>query len=151
MKVKEIITRELKYLSGNESVKEALEIISSIGISGLPVIDKHRNLLGMFTEKDVLRVILPSYLKQVGGFVYEKNPKNIRKKLLSLSTVKVVDVMHKEIETVNEDTSLSEAARIMLVKNIRRIPVLDKNKKVIGIIARCDIVETFRKMAEVNG
>ena len=83
MKVKEIMNKDVKSLSGKEAVSEALDLISKLKISGLPVVDARGNLLGMFTEKDVLRTILPSYLNQVGGFIYGDNPKNIKNKFVS--------------------------------------------------------------------
>ena len=149
MKVKEIMTKDVKSLSGEETVKDALDIISRLEISGLPVIDKDRNLLGMFTEKDILRIILPGYLTQVGAFVYGDDPKNIKNKFLNLHNLKVAEVMNKAVETVKEDTSLSEAARLMLTKNVRRMPVLDADKKVTGIISRYDVLAALRRIAEV--
>ncbi|MEK6715553.1 MAG: CBS domain-containing protein [Candidatus Omnitrophota bacterium] len=149
MKVKEIMTKDVKSLSGEETVKDALDIISRLEISGLPVIDKDKNLLGMFTEKDVLRIILPGYLTQVGAFVYGDDPKNIKNKFLNLHNLKVTEAMNKAVETVKEDTSLSEAARLMLTKNVRRMPVLDANKKVTGIISRYDVLAGLRRIAEV--
>lgn len=150
MKVKEIMSKDVKSLSPDEVVEKALDLISKMRLSGLPVIDKDRNLLGMFTEKDVLRTVLPSYVSHVGVFVYEENPKNIKNKFSILATLKVTEIMYKNAETINEDATLTEAARIMLVKDVRRLPVLDKEKKVIGIIARCDIVAALKKMAEIK-
>ena len=149
MKVKEIMTKDVKSLSGEELVRDALETISKLEISGLPVIDKDRNLLGMFTEKDILRIILPGYLTQVGAFVYGDDPKNIKNKFLNMHNLKVAEVMNKAVETVKEDTSLSEAARLMLTKNVRRMPVLDADKKVTGIISRYDVLAALRRIAEV--
>lgn len=149
MKVKEIMTKDVKSLSGEETVKDALDIISRLEISGLPVIDKDRNLLGMFTEKDILRIILPGYLTQVGAFVYGDDPKNIKNKFLNLHNLKVAEAMNKAVEIVKEDTSLSEAARLMLTKNVRRMPVLDADKKVTGIISRYDVLAALRRIAEV--
>ena len=147
MKIKEIMVRDIKSLSGRESVKDALDLILKFKISGLPVIDKGK-LIGVFTEKDVLRAILPSYVNQVGGFVYGDTPKNIKNKLIKLAELKVSDVMAKGVEVVGEETALLEAARLMLVKNMRRIIVVDKNDKVLGIAARCDILRALMDLAK---
>ncbi|PIQ88237.1 MAG: hypothetical protein COV72_09335 [Candidatus Omnitrophica bacterium CG11_big_fil_rev_8_21_14_0_20_42_13] len=147
MKIKEIMVRDIKSLSGRESVKDALNLILKFKISGLPVIDKGK-LIGVFTEKDVLRAILPSYVNQVGGFVYGDTPKNIKNKLIKLAELKVSDVMAKGVEVVGEETALLEAARLMLVKNMRRIIVVDKNDKVLGIAARCDILRALMDLAK---
>ncbi len=148
MKVREVMKEDIKSLLPDMSVKDALDLIFKMRISGLPVIDKNGKLVGCFTEKDVLKIILPSYLSQVGGFIYEDNPKNIKNKFAKLSELKIIDVMSKDAYTINNDASLSEAARLMLVKDIRRIPVLDKSEKVVGIVARCDILKALKKMAE---
>ncbi|MBL7151634.1 MAG: CBS domain-containing protein, partial [Candidatus Omnitrophica bacterium] len=78
-------------------------------------------------------------------FVYEENPKATRKKFSELSAITVSQVMRKEVITVGEETTLSEAARIMLTKKARRLPVIDKSGRVVGIVARCDVVESLVK------
>ncbi|MFN7170229.1 MAG: HPP family protein, partial [Candidatus Omnitrophota bacterium] len=140
MKIKEIMCREVKSLSPEMSVKEAWELLSQMEISGLPVIDKEGKLLGMFTEKDILKKIFPGYLDKVGRFVYEENPKGIKKKVSEFEKLKVKELMRLEVITVDEDTALCEVARIMLTQKVRRIPVLNKEKKVVGIIARQDVL-----------
>lgn len=146
MKVKQVMTKEVKSLLPEMSAEEAAQALFKMQISGLPVIDDQGKLRGMFTEKDILKHILPSYLDRVGRFVYEENPKGIKSKVLDLSRIKVKDIMRKEIITVVEDTTLCEVARIMLTQKVRRIPVLDKEGKVVGIVARQDVVhELLRK------
>ena len=147
MKVKEIMTRDVVSVSADMSVDEALHLIFKMKISGLPVIDEKNNLIGMFTEKGILRTILPGYLDKVGGFVYEENPKVIKKKMSELTNMKVSQVMRQEVITVNEDTTLCEVARIMLTQHIRRILVLQSDNKVVGIVAREDVLRAFAKEA----
>jgi CBS domain-containing protein len=148
MKVKEIMTKEIISLLPDMSAKEALEVLFKNRISGLPVITAEGKLVGMFTEKGILRWALPSYLEQVGRFVYEENPKAIKKKMADLIKVKVEDLMRKEVMTVGEDTTLCEVARVMLTQRVRRIPVINKEGKIVGIVAREDIVKSFTKEVE---
>lgn len=147
MNIKDIMTKEVKSLSPEDLVRDALEIILNMDISGLPVIDSEGKLVGMFTEKDVLKTVLPSYISQVGRFVYEEDPKNIKNKFALLSKIKVKEVMNKNPETIREDAAVCEAARIMLAKDVRRICVLNKDAKVAGIVARCDVVRALKQMA----
>lgn len=149
MKVSDIMIVKVKSVLPETPVNQALESLSRETISGLPVIDKDNKLVGMFTEKDVLRYILPGYLEKVGSFVYEDNPKAIKNKVKELlKEHRVSDVMRREVVTTTPDTSLSEVARVMLIGKIRRIPVVDKEGAVIGIIAREDVVKTFIKEGE---
>jgi CBS domain-containing protein len=150
MKTKEIMTKDVVSVKPEDSAIEILKLLFKMQISGLPVIDRQQKLVGMFTEKDILRHILPSYIEKVGKFIYEENPKSTKKKILELGAIKVEQLMRKEVVTTNEDTTLCETARIMLTQKVRRVPVLDRQGKVVGIVARCDILKALAKEAEVS-
>ena len=143
MKVKEIMTKEIVSVKPEDNAKEALGLLFKMQISGLPVIDSKGKLVGMFTEKDVLKHILPSYLEKVGRFVYEENPKSIKKKFQDLVNLSVAQLMRREVVTIDENTTLCEAARLMLTQKLRRAPVLNKEGKVVGIVARGDVLKAL--------
>ncbi|MCM8792195.1 MAG: CBS domain-containing protein [Candidatus Omnitrophica bacterium] len=145
MKIKEIMAKEIISLSKGTKIKDAFKKLLEMHISGLPVLDENLRVLGMFTEKEILKAVLPGYLESVGRFIYEENPKIIRKKLLDIQDLTVEQLMRKDVITVDEDTTLCEVARIMLTQNVRRIPVLNKEKKITGIVAREDILKQFAK------
>jgi len=147
VKVKEIMTKEVVAVKPDENAKDALALLFKMQISGLPVIDASGKLVGMFTEKEVLSYTLPSYIENVGRFIYEENPKSTRKKFKELCNIKVAKLMRKDVVTTTEDTALCEAARVMLTQKARRLPVLDKTGKVVGIIARNDILKILDKEA----
>jgi CBS domain-containing protein len=147
MKVKEIMTKDVVSIKPDDNAKDTLGLLLKMQISGLPVIDAQGKLVGMFTEKDVLKNVLPSYIEKIGRFVYEENPKSIKKKFEDLANLTISQLMRKEVISVDEDTSLSEVAHLMLTQNVRRIPVLNKEKKVVGIVAREDIIKAYAKEA----
>lgn len=147
MKVKEIMSKDVISIKPDDNAKEALALLFKLKISGLPVINKEGKLVGMFTEKGIIRYILPSYIERVGRFIYEENPKSIKKKFIELQDFKVSQLMRTEVITIDDDTAVCEVARIMLTQKIRRIPVLNKEKKVVGIVAREDIVKAYAKEA----
>lgn len=148
MKVKEVMAKTVKSISPQTSAKEALDTLFDLQISGLPVIDHQGKLVGMFTEKDILRYMLPSYVENVGSFMYAEDPKWIKNKAADLTRVKVDAIMRKEVVTIDEEASLSAAARIMLTQKARRIPVLDKQGRVVGIVARQDILKGLFRPAQ---
>ncbi len=143
MKVKEIMTKDVISLKPDESARSALDTLFKMRISGLPVIDNNGKLVGMFTEKELIAKILPSYVENVGRFVYNENPKAVRQKIIGINELKVKDIMRKEIVTVDEDTTLCEVAHLMLMQKARRIPVYNKTKDVVGIIARGEVVKAL--------
>ena len=148
MKAKAVMTKEVVSILPETTAKEAMMLLEKMQISGLPVIDKEGKLAGMFTEKDILTYILPSYIANVGKFIYEENPKSTKRKFSELNKIKVGQLMRKAVATTTEDTALCEVARIMLTQNARRLPVMDKSAKVVGIIARCDVLKAYSKEAE---
>lgn len=148
MHIKDVMVRDLRTISTDMNVKDALELLFKYEISGLPVVDNEKKLVGMFTEKDILSHVLPSYIEKVGKFIYEEDPKSTKKKFQDLSSLKVGQIMRKAVVTTTEDTNLSEAARIMLTQKARRLPVIDKSGKIVGIVARVDILKAIAKQTE---
>jgi len=143
MRVRDIMIRDVVVLKPDVSAKEAMEILFKREISGLPVVDDNNILRGMFTEKNIMRHLLPGYLENVGKFVYEEHPKIISKKMQELERLTVGNLMRKEVVTVSEDTMLVEVSRLMLTQKVRRIPVVDKDNRIIGIVSRCDVLKAF--------
>ena len=149
MKVKEIMKRYVVSVKPEDRVKNVLSLLFKMRISGLPVIDEHGKLIGMFTEKDVLSHTLSGYIDKVGRSVYGDNPKSTKRKFTEISKLKISQLMRKDVVTITEDASLCEVARVMLAERARRIPVLDNLGKVTGIIARCDVLKALAKEADM--
>lgn len=148
MQVREIMTKEVASIKPQDNAIEALRILFKMQISGLPVIDAERKLVGVFTEKEALSYVLPSYIEKVGRFIYQEDPKSTKKKYTELGKLKVSQLMRREVVTTTEDATLCEAARIMLTQKARRLPVLDKSGRVTGIVARGDILMALEKEAQ---
>ena len=143
MKVADIMAREVTSVSPDASATEAVELLLKMQISGLPVVDDNRKLLGMFTEKEVLAGILPSYVEKVGSFTYQDNPKAVKQKIINMRGVKVRELMRRNVVTVNAEANLCEAARLMLIQKVRRLLVFNQAKEVVGIVSRGDIVRAL--------
>jgi CBS domain-containing protein len=116
------MTKEVITIDANKSVFQAAELMSSKGLGCLVVVIKAFPV-GIITERDIVRRI-----------VAKRNSVDL----------KVTDVMTKMLITVDPDTSLKEAARIMSTNKIRRLPVL-KNNKLVGIVVTTDFVRNVGK------
>lgn len=145
MKVSELMTRDVMTIPLEMNVKEAAKILFERQISGLPVVDSERRVVGMITEKEIIAMALPQYTEQLSDFDVILDEEPFHKKVAEADKVKVKDIMRKEVLCISEDVSVPEVARLMIVKKARRIPVLDRNKKLVGIIARADIVKEIAK------
>lgn len=148
MKVSELMTKEVMTVPPEMSVREAARLLFERQISGLPVVDEQKKVVGMITEKEIIGLALPQYVEQLGDFDVILDEEPFHRKITEAGRVQVKDVMRREVLCVGEDASVAEVARLMIAKKARRIPVLDKSKKLAGIIARADIV---KKIAEETG
>jgi len=149
MTVKDMMTKEVVTVPPDMSVKDAAKKLFQMEISGLPVIDEQKHVIGMITEKDIITMALPKYVEKLGDFDFLLNEEPFTRKIEESDKVKVKDIMRKEVLCVTEDTPIPEVARLMIIKKVRRCPVLDKEKKLIGIIARADIVKEIARRTGV--
>ena len=151
MKVKEIMTTDVLTVKPTDNVLEVLKLLFARRISGLPVVDDQGKLVGAVTEKNILFHLLPSYLGKVGRFVYEENPKSTKKKFAELASLSVESLMFRTVVTTSEEVTLCEVARVMITQDARRIPVLDdQNKRLVGIVSRCDVLKALAKEADLD-
>jgi len=115
-------------------IHEALNLLKKEHIRRLPVVDKKGNLLGMVSERDLLHAS-PSDATSLS--IYELN--------YLLSKITIEHIMSTDVITVEEDTPIEEAARIMADNKIGGLPVVQKNK-VVGIITESDLFKLFLEL-----
>jgi CBS domain-containing protein len=113
--VKDYMRVKKEIVSPEDSVQSAIELMVENDQGSVIVLDEKDKVIGIFTERDVLR----HYLVNQPTFLY----------------LKVSEVMSSPVQTVPEDMKVSEALTIMNDKNVRRLPVVDKNGKMIGFIS----------------
>ncbi len=154
MLVKEIMTTDVVKLNGFMSIREAADMLATRAISGAPVVDSDGKLIGILTETDILRsvkeaadevhMVFPSIHAMGVMFEMSKGEKEILKAFEEQANTVVMDVMTKNVITCTPDTTLNEVASTFVEKGINRLPVVDEEGHVVGIIARGDIVRAFR-------
>ena len=115
MKAAEIMTTEVISVPPDATAIEVIDILISNKISGVPVVNKEQKALGILSELDLILA-----LDHVG------------------TGVQVHKLMNSPVISVSDDTELEEVYGIFRDRNIRRVPVLDQDQKVIGIISRRD-------------
>ena len=135
-----VMTTEVISVTPETSLKETAATMAAHGISGIPVIDDRETVVGVISEKD--------FLFHMG----EKRTRSIMNVIaqcltdsgcvaVSIRTGQAKDIMTSPAHTVFEDTPVFEIASIFAEKNINRVPVLDKNGHLVGIVARADIFQ----------
>ena len=148
MELRELMTKKVTTVSQDMTVRDAAKLLLKMRISGLPVVNDQEELVGMITEKDIIAMALPKYVEKLGSLAYVFEMVPFKKTLAEADKVFIKEIMRKDVVSATLDTPVPKIARTMIVKRIRRIPIIDDNK-LVGIIARHDIVNEIFKEAEV--
>jgi CBS domain-containing protein len=142
MHVQDVMTSDVLSIQKYESIMHVAQILSERNISGLPVVDKKNHVIGIITEADILSIM---------GIRKENTFKDLLKHLLGepLPECKmgdfVGDIMTSPVATTKPQANIAEVVRIMDDKSIRRLPVVDHNNVLLGIISRADILKAVIK------
>lgn len=113
---KDIMTKKVSTISACACIDELTSLLASKHISGVPVVDESKKVVGIVTEADVLT-------KKEGACT-------------------VGDIMTKKVVSVSPSTEVHEVAQVLAKRKIKRVPVMD-NSKLVGVVSRADLVKAM--------
>ena len=142
-KCNEVMTKDPVCCLPNDSVVTAAELMKSENIGSIPVIENEQSqkLVGIVTDRDLALKIVAA--------------------ALDAKSTKVETVMTDKVVTCHADDDLQKALDAMAEHQLRRIPVVDNNNKIVGIIAQADVAtradqpektaEVVKEISQANG
>jgi CBS domain-containing protein len=133
--VRDIMTQRVYRVSPDTPVRELMDLMTRHNLNAVPVVGAKREVLGMVTERDLLRHLLPSILRAGGGEQREDGgaPGQHAGEML------VRDIMSRSVMCIPEDQALAEVASIMINKDVERLPVVSEGR-LTGFMTRSDII-----------
>lgn len=117
MKVKDLMTKKVLVLKPYDTFEDAARLFVKNKIDGAPVVDKDGKLISIITKTDLMKAIL--------------NKSKMNTKIEALQLKKVI--------TINSETDIEDALKY----KIGRLPIIDKNNKVVGIITHTDLINNL--------
>lgn len=138
MKVADVMSKQVDYVTTETTVEQASLIIFGRGINGLPVC-KGRKLVGFITEKDIVSEFFPSMQEYMEDPVHGRDFEEMEKKASEILALKTENIMSKNPTIITADTPLLRAQSLMFTKKVGRLPVVDKKGNLVGIISKSDI------------
>jgi CBS domain-containing protein len=117
MQVSEFMTRDVKLVSPDDTIQQAAKAMADIDAGAIPV-GENDHLVGMITDRDIA----------VRAIAKGKGPK-----------AKIRDVMSEEVLYCFEDEELDHVARNMGEVKVRRLPVVNREKRLVGIVSLGDV------------
>ena len=118
MELRDIMTRNVEVVNGDASLKEAATKMKKLDVGLIPVCDGDR-LKGLLTDRDIT----------IRATANGRDP----------SKTKVNEVMSTDIAYCLEDQAVDEAVILMEARQIRRLPILNQDKQLVGIVSLADI------------
>ena len=142
VKVEQIMKRDVATVSPEATLVEAVEKLLDKPYSALPVVNAAGELVGIISDTDLLERGDMEISLSLGRATDPEFARSLISRLRQNGRT-VADVMTPDPVTVGPTTSLSEAARAMGKKNLKRLPVVNADKQVVGMLSRFDILTTL--------
>lgn len=144
MLIRDIMTKEVVTVTEEDTVEKCAKLLSNYDLSGLPVVDNEGYVTGIITEGDLLKhnaeVEVPAFLEILGGIIYLSDPNKYFSDVKKSMGRYVKTVMTEEVETIAVHEKVEVAAKILTNKKIKRLPVIDEEAKLVGIVSRKDVM-----------
>ncbi len=141
MRVEDVMTTEVWTVRSETSLKEAAEILAQRRISGLPVVDAEDHVVGVLSEGDIL--FKERGLQQKRGLLDRWLDLPLPDITSKLEARTAGEAMSAPAVTIGRKRPLTEAANTMIEEGVNRLPVVDAEGKLLGIISRADLVRAF--------
>jgi CBS domain-containing protein len=129
-----VMTREVVSVYPNTSFKKIAELLSEHDISAVPVTDFQDRVIGIVSEADLVDTM--------GNPPVRRRRRERRPSLRSARTI-AADLMSTPAKTVAPATDITMAARLLTARKIKRLPVVDAEGCLVGILSRHDLVRLF--------
>ncbi len=140
MTAKSIMTSKVIHVTEDTRLPAIVEIMAANSISGVPVVDDQMCVSGIISEKDVLYHMGDEGPKSFMGILAECLGET-RCFAVSLKDLTAKSIMSSPTITAVAEASVFDIKRILAENNINRVPIVSRNKKLIGIVSRADALK----------
>ena len=141
------MTTDVIVAKEEDSIADVAKLLIEERIGGLPVINSENKVVGIISETDIIKkekyIEPPMFVNLLEGIIFLDDIRKMENDIKKVAAYKVEDLMSKDIIMVNENDSFDYVANIMIKKSINRVPVVDDDSKLKGIICRYDIIKAL--------
>ena len=140
--VRDLMTERPRTTMGDVPLRHAARELIHTGLGALPVVDEDRRLLGMLSERELMRHLLSSDVLAGGGGGPGGAARHLPPSALAGAAKTVRDVMTRQVLCVAPEQPVAEVAALMTNKDVERVPVV-REGRLVGFVTRGDIVRTL--------
>nr|CRH07031.1 conserved protein of unknown function [Include CBS domain] [Candidatus Magnetococcus massalia] len=151
MQVQHVMTSTVRTARQDDDLRSVASAICELRISGMPVVDDENRLIGIISEKDLLGALLPSYSDYLADPERGSDFETMESSYPELMSKKVGELMATSVYTCSPDDPVLEAASRMTSHHFRRLPVVDGENRLLGILSLSDIHQAIFKQTLAQG
>jgi len=140
MRAKDIMRSEVQSVSETTTLRDLSRAFRRYGVTTIPVVNERDDLVGVVTEADLLRTMLPSYGELHDNLQYMMDFEYLEDRAQSVEEQPVRNVMVRGAVSVDENAPLMRVISLFLLKSTSHIPVV-RGSKIVGVVTRTDICE----------
>ncbi len=142
---KEIMTKDVITVRPEATVEELARLLIEHKISGVPVMDDNKKLVGIVTENDLIRknkrLHIPTVIRLFDAYIMLGSGK-AEEEIKKMAATTVDEICTEKVVSINEETSLEDIATIMAEQHVHLLPVLS-GSTVVGIVGKADMVRAM--------
>ncbi|MER6084961.1 CBS domain-containing protein [Streptomyces sp. NPDC001833] len=153
-KVGSVMTTDVVHAAYSTPFKEVARLLADHRISGLPVVDDDDKVIGVISETDLMarQATVPGPYGEKYRAPLGQLTRGARKQAAKARARTAGDLMSDPPVTVHAENTIVEAARTMAERRVERLPVLDEEDRLVGIVTRRDLLQVFlRPDDEIRG
>jgi len=144
--ITEVMTTGVVTLRPEQTIEEAVATLAERQISGAPVVDGDGRVIGLLDDTDLIlseaRLHAPTTIEILGAYFPLPGEKHRFEQELRHALGQIVgDVMDTEPTVVTQDATIEDVATVILDREVSRVPVVDAERRVVGIVTRGDLVK----------
>lgn len=146
--VRDIMNTKVIAAHPEMTAVEAHELITKNAIDGVPVVDDQNILVGILTEYDMIAkgssLHLPTFQQMLTELKVDQSGGQLEQDATALAKMKVRDLMNSDPLSMPDTSSFEEVVTTFRDHHrVNPIPVVDQDKKVVGVVTRCDVLKLF--------
>ncbi|MBN1140744.1 MAG: CBS domain-containing protein [Deltaproteobacteria bacterium] len=147
LRAQDIMTREVVSVTADTAIEDLARLLVEKKVSAVPVVDAGGRLMGIISEGDLLQrdkpLHIPTVISIFDWVLYLESSKKFEAEVKKISARKVGELCSREVVTCTPETPVTEIAQLMVGRHVHLVPVVDEGKKVVGVVARLDVIRSL--------
>lgn len=151
LRVSDLMTSPVMTLSPHLTAREAARVLDKHRVSGAPVVDKRRRILGVLSQSDLIHYESePRSVRELGDFITDvEDYKDLDRLPAEQWATRIEKLMTRKVVSVELDTPVSVAATLMRERGIHRLPVTDQGA-LVGVVTTQDVLRVVEEIGSAE-